>query len=112
MERSEVIQSFTWTYLAALLFSLGGLALLDWRFKLAFFREPKRALSVVGFSLIGFITLDYLALAFGSFVAGTSQFETGIFLPGQLPIEEPLFLLLLVYSALLLGESFGRWRQK
>jgi lycopene cyclase domain-containing protein len=105
-----VIENVAWLYLGALLFSLGGLTALDWRYRLSFFRDAKLATKQALITFAAFLVIDYAALSAGSFVEGTSSFQTGIFLPGRLPIEEPLFLLLLIYSAMILSAAFVRAR--
>lgn len=97
--------STSWVYLVALLVSLAGTATLDWRWQLSLFGDRVRArrqAKGMAIAFAAFLVIDYIAIATGLFVAGHSEFATGVFLPGQMPIEEPLFLALLTYSAAML----------
>lgn len=88
-------------YLGALLASLGGLALLDRRFTLAFWHAPRRAALTVGLGVVAFLLWDLAGLALGIFARGDSPHMTGLLLAPELPVEEAFFLALLCYSALL-----------
>jgi lycopene cyclase domain-containing protein len=111
-----VIAGLGWVYAAVLIFSLVGMTLIDWKYRLAFFakaaHQPRAAILTVAVALVGFIAIDIIAIASGWFVAGESTFATGIFLFGEVPLEEPLFLLLMVYTGLILAEVLARRRRK
>jgi lycopene cyclase domain-containing protein len=95
-------------YLAALAVSLGGLALLDRRFRLAFWADWRRAgLCVLG-GVAFFLTWDVAGLALGIFARGTSPHMTGFLLAPELPVEEAFFLALLCYNALLAWRALDR----
>jgi lycopene cyclase domain-containing protein len=96
------------TYLAALLVSLGGLALLDRRFRLAFWSDARRAALTVGLGVIGFLLWDGAGLVLGIFARGDSPHMTGLLLAPELPVEEAFFLALLCYTALLVWRWFDR----
>jgi lycopene cyclase domain-containing protein len=98
-------------YLAALLFSVGGLAVLDRRLSLAFWHAGARtwASLIAGVGL--FIAWDIAGIGLGIFWQEDSPYITGLFLAPELPIEEAVFLFLLCYCALLAwraGERFLR----
>jgi len=95
-------------YLAALLLSLGGLALLDRRFRLAFWADARRASWTIGIGVVGFLAWDVLGLLLGIFARGDSPHMTGLLLAPELPVEEAFFLALLCYSALLAWCWFDR----
>ena len=57
-------------YLGALLLSLGGLALLDRRFRLAFWSDPRRAGLTVGIGVVGFL------LMFGGLALGVLNYKS------------------------------------
>lgn len=95
-------------YLGALLLSLGGLALLDRRFRLAFWDDPRRAGWSVGIGVAAFLLWDVAGLLLGIFARGDSPHMTGILLAPELPIEEVFFLTLLCYVALLAWRWFDR----
>ena len=97
-------------YLGALLLSLGGLALLDRRFRLAFWFDPRRAALTVGIGVVAFLLWDGIGLLLGIFARGDSPHMTGLLLAPELPVEEAFFLALLCYTALLAWRAFDRWR--
>ena len=84
------------------------MTLIDYRYKICLFASPKKWVAALVSSIVVFLVIDYLAIALGIFIAGDSEFATGIFLPGQMPIEEPLFLLLLAYVSAQLLVLFNR----
>ncbi len=89
-------------YLGALAVSLGGLALLDRRFRLAFWYDARRSAWTVGLGVVGFLLWDLAGLALGIFARGDSPHMTGVLLAPELPLEEAFFLTLLCYVGLLL----------
>lgn len=91
-----------WLYLAALCLSLTGLAVIDHRFRLAYFYDAMRTIKAVAASVTVFVLWDLLGIGLGIFYVGNSPYLTGIRLAPEFPIEELFFLTLLVYSALLL----------
>lgn len=93
-------------YLGALLVSLGGLALLDRRFELAFWHDARRSAWTVGLGVVGFLLWDVAGLALGIFARGDSPHMTGILLAPELPLEEAFFLALLCYVGLLAWRWF------
>ena len=98
-------------YLGALLLSLGGLAVLDRRFRLAFWSDARRAGLTVGIGVVGFLLWDGLGLVLGIFARGDSPHMTGLLLAPELPVEEAFFLALLCYTALLAWRALDRWRE-
>lgn len=96
-------------YLGALLLSLGGLALLDRRFTLAFWAAPRRAALTVGVGVALFLAWDLVGLALGIFARGDSPHMTGLLLAPELPVEEAFFLTLLCYCALLAWRALDTW---
>ena len=95
-------------YLGALAVSLGGLAVLDRRFRLAFWSDPRRAALPVGLGVVGFLAWDVAGLALGIFARGESPWMTGLLLAPDLPVEEAVFLTLLCYNALLVWRGAER----
>jgi len=96
-------------YLGALLLSLGGLAVIDRRWRLAFWAQPRRAALTIGVGVLAFLAWDLAGLALGIFARGDSPHMTGVLLAPQLPLEEAFFLAVLCYSALLAWRGFDRW---
>ena len=84
-------------YLAALLVSLGGMVVLDRRFRLFFFDRPGRATIVLVTGVAFFLVWDLLGIGLGIFFRGETTFMTGILLAPELPLEELFFLTLLCY---------------
>lgn len=98
----------SFAYLGALILSLGGLAVLDRRFRLAFWADPRRAGLSVGIGVAGFLLWDLAGLGLGIFARGDSPHMTGLLLAPELPVEEAFFLALLCYTALLAWRWFDR----
>jgi len=99
-------------YLGALLFSIAGLVFLDYRFKLAFFNEPKRTAITLSIAIGLFLIWDLAGINLGIFFNGPSPYDLGIFLLPELPIEEIFFLFLLNYTALILYLGFNKKWQR
>lgn len=95
-------------YLGALAVSLGGLAVLDRRFRLAFWADGRRAALTVGLGVVGFLLWDVAGLVLGIFARGESPWMTGLLLAPDLPVEEAVFLTLLCYNALLVWRGAER----
>jgi lycopene cyclase domain-containing protein len=95
-------------YLAALLVSLLGLGLLDWRYRVAVFADARRALLTLAIGVGFFVLWDALGIGLGIFFRGDGPYMTGILLAPELPLEELFFLTLLVYQTLLLWRYFDR----
>lgn len=87
-------------YLAAILVSAAGVALLDRRWRLAAWRAPGRTAAAVGIGTAFFLAWDAVGIAAGVFVKGDSTLLIGLDLAPHLPIEEPFFLAFLCYLAL------------
>jgi lycopene cyclase domain-containing protein len=97
-----------WAYLGALAISLGGLGLLDWRYRVAVFAQPRRALLTVAIGVVFFLLWDAAGIGLGIFFRGDGPYMTGVLLAPELPVEEVFFLTLLVYQTLLLWRYFER----
>ncbi|MBD5785260.1 lycopene cyclase domain-containing protein [Cellulosimicrobium terreum] len=92
-------------YLAALLLSIGGMAVIDRRWHLAFWHDARRAGLTVGIGVLGFLLWDVAGLLLGIFSRGESPWMTGILLAPDLPIEEVFFLTLLSYVGLVVWRA-------
>lgn len=95
-------------YLLALLVSLGGVALLDRRFRLALWGSPKTTVIATAVGTAFFLAWDAVGIATGVFVKGDSELLLGIDLAPHLPLEEPVFLVFLSYLALVLFGAASR----
>jgi len=87
-------------YLLALLISIFGMVIIDRKYKLAFWEDRIRTLSVLFISIIVFIVWDLLGIKLGIFFSGSSEYMMPHFIVNQFPIEEIFFLILLTYSTL------------
>lgn len=85
------------TYLGVLLLLLVCMVLCDWRWRLSFFRHPRRATVLSILVVVAFLAWDGLGIATGTFYRGDTGFMTGVLLAPELPLEEPVFLFFLTY---------------
>lgn len=97
-------------YLISLLVSLTGMALIDYRFKLAFFSRPAAATAVIAISVAFFSIWDLAGIALGIFFRGEGRFLSGLTIAPEFPIEELLFLSLLNYTTLICFTYFEKRR--
>jgi lycopene cyclase domain-containing protein len=95
-------------YLAAILISAAGVALLDRRWRLAAWRAPGRTAIAVAVGTVFFLVWDAAGIASGVFVKGDSPLLIGWDLAPHLPIEEPFFLAFLCYLALVVHQCAQR----
>lgn len=100
-----------WTYLGALLFSISGLLLLDWRHKLAFWYDTKRTSITMVSACMLFLLWDIIGIGLGIFLHGNSPFSLPYRLFPEFPIEELFFLFLLSYVTLILYRGAVLWRR-
>ena len=84
-------------YLGALLVALFGMVMLDRRFRLFFWRDPRRAAIVLAAGILFFLIWDLVGVGLGVFFRGQTSFMTGIQLAPEIPLEEVFFLALLCY---------------
>ena len=99
-------------YLAAILVSAAGVLLLDWRWRLAAGRAPRRTALAVGIGTAFFLAWDAVGIAAGVFVKGDSALLLGVDLAPHLPLEEPVFLAFLSYLALVAWCGALRLRER
>ena len=90
------------SYLAGLLIGITGMAIMDNRYKLAFWHDRKRTTLTVLIGVVIFIIWDLLGIGFGIFFHGGSQFSLPIRILPEFPVEELFFLLLLCYCTLVI----------
>jgi len=102
----------TFAYLAVLLISIFGMVILDWKFKLAFFRDLRVSVVTLVLGVAMFSTWDYMGIQEGIFFRGSGQWMTGLQLFAEYPIEELFFLILLNYLCLNILEFARRVRGK
>ena len=89
-------------YILALLASLGCLLLVDYRFKLAWFKSRKRSLRTVVVGICFFVVWDIVGILLDIFYTGSSPYILRLFLAPDFPVEELFFLALLMYSSLII----------
>ena len=87
-------------YLAALLVTISCLALIDKRYKLAYFLDAKRTIKTLFVSVVFFCIWDIGGILLNIFFIGKNDFTIGLRI-GQFPLEEIFFLIVLCYSALI-----------
>jgi len=81
-------------YLVALVTSLVGIGLLDFRHKLAFFGGAiLRSAAIIAVSVVFFLVWDVVGIATGVFFRGSGPWMTGVLLGPELPLEELFFLI-------------------
>jgi lycopene cyclase domain-containing protein len=95
-------------YLVALLFSIMGMAILDWRYKLFFWADWRRATIVMAAGLAFFLIWDVTGVNLHIFFPGDSSWDTGWMIAPGVPIEELFFLTLLCYLTMNVYALFGR----
>ena len=84
-------------YLIVLLVTIGCMVLCDWRWKLAFFLDARRATVLSLVVVAAFLLWDAFGIMTGSFFRGGSEYMTGVILAPEMPVEEPIFLFFLTY---------------
>ena len=89
-------------YLAALFVGIGGMLLLDHRFRLFFWHDAAIATLITVIGTILFLVWDVAGIALGIFLRGDSPVATGIVLAPELPLEEPVFLIFLVLCTMVI----------
>ncbi|MCI9888859.1 lycopene cyclase domain-containing protein [Micrococcales bacterium 31B] len=87
-------------YLAGLLGGIACMLLLDWRYRLLFWRAPAAAALTTLLGLALYLAWDLAGIHLGIFVEGTSRYATGIALAPDLPLEELFFLIFLTLCTL------------
>jgi lycopene cyclase domain-containing protein len=94
-------------YLAGLLVSIAGIAVLDARYRLFFWRSPLRAAAVMVIGLVFFLVWDVAGVHLGIFFIGQNDLLTGVLLAPEVPLEEVFFLVLLCWTTM---DLFGALR--
>lgn len=91
-------------YLGALALSFAGMAIIDARWRLAFFARERRArvltALVTALGAAGFLAWDLTAISRGFFGRGESPAMLGVEVAPHLPVEELVFVTFLSYITL------------
>lgn len=95
-------------YLLSLLIGIACMLLLDFRFRLFFWRDARSAsiVTVVGVAVL--LAWDFAGIGLGIFLRGEGEIATGILLAPEMPIEEPIFLIFLVLCTMILYTGLER----
>ncbi len=99
-------------YLIGLLIGITGLALLDRRYKLAFWHNRQVTLKTIGSVMALFIIWDLVGIFLGIFLHGRSPYSLPFTIVPEFPIEELFFLFLLSYSTLIIYRGVTLWRSR
>jgi len=91
-----------WEYLGALLLSLGAMVLMDFRWKLFFWADARRASIVLGAGIVMFLLWDVSGILSGVFYRGDSPGMTGLEIAPDFPPEELVFITFLCYCTMVL----------
>lgn len=89
-------------YLGTLILGIVCMLLLDHRFRLFFWRDPKAAAVVTAVGVLFLLAWDLAGIGLGIFLRGEGTIATGLLLAPELPIEEPVFLTFLVLCTMVL----------
>ena len=95
-------------YFGALLGTLFCMVLIDSRWKLFFWRDPRHAAIVLVVGVLFFLTWDIVGISQGVFFRGETEIMTGVLIGPELPLEEVFFLALLCYLTMNLANGCGR----
>ena len=91
-----------WEYLGALVLSLVSAVLMDYRWKLFFWVDARRAAVVLGVGIVVFLLWDIAGILSGVFFRGDSPGMTGLEIAPDFPPEELLFITFLCYMTMVL----------
>ncbi len=97
-----------WYYFLALAASAAGVLSLDWRYKLAFWYDWRRASLTIASSIIFFVLWDMAGISLGIFFGGDSPYTPAVMLWHKFPPEEILFLFLLCHLTLVMYQGGAR----
>lgn len=91
-----------WEYFAALVGSLGAMVLVDYRWKLFFWADARRARIVLVAGIVLFLLWDVSGILSGVFYRGESPGMTGLEIAPDFPPEELVFITFLCYCTMVL----------
>lgn len=97
------------TYLATLLLALAGMGLVDRRWRLVLWSDPRRAVLVLAAGMVLFLAWDLVAVGQGFYRKGGTSLMTGIEIADEVPLEELFFVLFLCYVTLVLHRLLSRY---
>lgn len=88
-------------YLIALVFSLGSLLYVDWRYNVAFFHRPKQYIKILAITVAFFLAWDITGIVLDVFHTNPAWVSGIYVVTPDLPLEEFLFLSLLTQVTIL-----------
>ena len=97
-----------WLYLTCLIISFFGMAIIDRRYNLAFFKDSKRTFLTLLVSVGVFVVWDIAGIALGIFYSGHSPYMSGLYLGPEFPVEELVFLTFLTYFTLVVYRFWSK----
>lgn len=101
-----------WAYLTGILVGIIGMAIIDWRYKLAFWRNRRRTVMTVLVAMAIFAVWDALGIMLGVFQHGGSRYSLPFTIAPEFPVEELFFLCLLCYCTLVIYNGVLWWRSR
>ncbi|MCH8560024.1 lycopene cyclase domain-containing protein [Nesterenkonia sp. DZ6] len=96
-------------YLAGLLLATFSMLLIDRRFRLFFFADPRVAAVVTLLGVVFFLLWDFAGIGLGIFLMGQSRYLTGVVLGPEMPLEEPVFLMFLSLCTMIIYTGAARF---
>lgn len=101
-----------WLYLACLCAAIGCLLLVDYHWKLAFWKNTKQTIATLFTAILVFIVWDFIGISLKIFFHGGSEYTLPFRLAPEFPLEEIFFLFLLTFSTLLIFNGVQLWRSR
>lgn len=96
-----------WAYLATLLVSIGSMALIDRRWRVFLWADPRRGAVLLVVGLVFFLAWDVVAISSQIYRRGASAAMTDIELLPELPLEELFFIVFLCYLTMVVHGLIG-----
>lgn len=93
-----------YSYVAILVFVLVGSGWLEWALRTRVFRRPRRLLLTVLPATIPFLIWDAYAISQGHWWFDTDRI-LGLYLPGEIPVDELLFFIVIPIASVLTLEA-------
>lgn len=89
-------------YALFLIISFAGMSTVDYKHRLALFKDRARTVKTIALAVCFFLVWDILGIILGIFFHGPSLYDTNIMIAPELPLEELLFLTFFCYITLIL----------
>ncbi|SDD08051.1 lycopene cyclase domain-containing protein [Sanguibacter gelidistatuariae] len=97
-----------WEYLGALAVSFACMVAVDYRWRVFWWADRRRAVIVMAVGIALFLVWDAAGILTGSFERGESSGMTGIELTPDFPLEELVFITFLCHLTMVLVMLAGR----